>query len=146
MQFADSLDRRRSHAAARDAALRRLKLVKRAVVVLTLALAAGFTVLAYGATPPAQKQRHSVVVAAATRPKASVTKPKRHHKRHRRRHRAAASAAAPSTSPSTSASAAPSAPAQSAPASAAPAQPQAPAAPPAPAPAPQPPAATSGGS
>src|SRR5947199_10605808 len=98
MEIAHSLRRRHSHAFARDAALRRLTVVKRFVVVLTLALAAGFAVLAHGATPPYQKHRHAVVVAAASaQPKASAAKPHRRHKRHHRHHAAATSAVAPSS-------------------------------------------------
>jgi hypothetical protein len=145
------LHERRVHAAARDAALARLTRVKRLVVVLTLALAAGFAVLAQGATPPAQKQRHAVVLADASRPAKAQARPhhvRRHH--HHRRHRSSQASSAAATATSSSAPAAPStpSPAQSQSQAQAPAaQPQAPAAPAAPpAATQQQPAATSGGS
>ena len=63
------------------------ELVKRLVAVFTLALAAGFAVLAQGATPGYQKQRHAAVVAAARRVRVRTGAILHHHHRRRRRGR-----------------------------------------------------------
>ena len=124
----------------RDRALRRLRGARWLVAALTLALSAGFAVLAHGATPPYQKQRHQVVALRDTGA-AGTTQHRRHHRHHRRRAQTQTQVpAAPS-----SATATPSTPVAPQPAPVQPQpQPQAPVAPPAPAPAP--PVTTSGGS
>jgi hypothetical protein len=128
MQSNASPPERRAQATSRDRALRRLRGLRWFVAALTLALVAGFAVLAYAATPPYQKKRH-VEVALRSTPGSTTTKT--HHRRqhrHHRRHQAQAAPVAP----------APSAPQP------APVQPQPPAA--APTPTPQPPVTRSGGS
>jgi hypothetical protein len=130
-------DRRRA-GAARDAALERMRRARTLVTGSAIAMAAAFTALAQGATPPFNKHRAATVAA---RPRSGAHTvvihpsdkwPHRKH-RHRRRHpRAASVQSAPP----------PSAP--TAPATPPPAAPAPPPAAPAPAPAPAP--TTSGGS
>jgi hypothetical protein len=140
------LQDRRLASAARDSALARMGRLKRLLTLSSLALAAGFTALASGATPAYNKRGGAVAATHRGASRTVVVHPKGawpHRKRHhRKRHRSSAASAGASSGASSGAPSSAAAPA--------PSLQQAPAPQPAPAPAPartqQAPAATSGGS